>query len=385
MFFTAKNKSKINRLTHHNQQLEQENEQLRQEIAAIRQTSEQLVTETDNNAALRSNQEEVNEQCLESSELLHKIRESLANSTAVLVQHRDEFNTSQSLFDDMMAMLKHTLHSTKQITQDTKQACESVDELKTVTAGINDFVNIIKGISDQTNLLALNAAIEAARAGEQGRGFAVVADEVRSLAQRSAEASNEISSLIDKVNQQMGGVITGIKEVGNKSETINNSTSSISEIATNIVNLSQQMYTVISQSTADAFLQTVKIDHVVWKFDVYKVLLGISEKPISEFADHTMCRLGKWYYTGEGSQKYASNSAFKQLEKPHHEVHEHGIKALTAHKNGELDATVYELSLMERASLEVIDKLVTLSDQIDNNQQNSSTSNHTMNTQLATA
>ena len=369
MFFTAKYKLEIDQLSHQNSQLQEENNLLRQELTAIQQTSKTLVNDSDSKAALHKHQEEVNEQSLTSSELLHQIRESLAGSTSVLMGHRDEFNTSQSLFDDIMMMLKSTRQSTQQITEDTKQACHSVDELKTVTAGINDFVNIIKGISDQTNLLALNAAIEAARAGEQGRGFAVVADEVRTLAQRSAEASNEISNLIEKVNQQMSGVITGIQEVGTKSETINSSTNTISETAHQIVNLSQQMYSVITQSSADAFLQTVKIDHVVWKFDVYKVLLGISDKSISEFADHTMCRMGKWYYEGEGAQKYASHSAFKQVEKPHSDVHLHGNKALEAHQQGQLDEAVRELALMERASFEVIDKLAVLSQQIDSQRQ----------------
>jgi len=263
-------------------------------------------------------------------------------------------------------MLSDMLRSTTQITQDTQQSCASVDELKNVTAGINDFVNIIKSISDQTNLLALNAAIEVARAGEQGRGFAVVADEVRTLAQRSAEASNEISSLIDKVNQQMIGVISGIEVVGDKSNTINDSTSAIADTAGQIVNLSKKMYGVITQSTADAFLQTVKIDHVVWKFDVYRVMLGISDKPIQDFADHTMCRLGQWYYTGEGAQRYASHSAFKQIEQPHASVHRHGISAMKSHANGDLDSAVCELEQMEKASFEVVDKLGALSQQLAN-------------------
>ncbi|MGB1297534.1 MAG: methyl-accepting chemotaxis protein [Psychrobium sp.] len=373
MFFTAKYKSEIDELTHQNRQLQEENTQLRQELAAIQQTSQDLVNETDSKAILHKSQEEINEQSLASSELLNQIRENLAQSSSELIGHRDQFNTSQSLFDDIMMMLKSTRQSTQQITQDTRHACQSVDELKTVTAGINDFVNIIKGISDQTNLLALNAAIEAARAGEQGRGFAVVADEVRSLAQRSAEASNEISNLIEKVNLQMGDVITGIEEVGEKSETIDSSTNAISQTAHKIVNMSQQMYSVITQTTADAFLQTVKLDHVVWKFDVYKVLLGLSDKPINEFADHTMCRMGKWYYEGEGAEKYASHSAFKQVEKPHSEVHHHGKQALEAHRAGQLDEAVYELSLMERASFEVVDKLALLSQQIDSQRQTNTT------------
>ena len=76
--------------------------------------------------------------------------------------------------------------------------------------------------------------------------------------------------------------------------------SSIEGTANRIVNLSQHMYSVISNSTADSFIQTVKMDHVVWKLEVYQVMLCMSNKSFKDFADHTMCRLGQWYYQGEG-------------------------------------------------------------------------------------
>ena len=367
MFFLSKLKNKIDKLTKENTHLQDENTALKAKVATYQKTSQQSISENNENITSRKKQNEINQQCLESSILLHHIRESLVFSTSGLIKHRDEFQTSQSLFDEIMKLLSQTLKSTNQITKDTTHAYQSVDELKTVTSGINDFVNIIKGISDQTNLLALNAAIEAARAGEQGRGFAVVADEVRNLAQRSAEASNEISNLIDKVNQQMGDVTSGIQAVGEKSTEINDSTGSISNSAQEIVTLSQKMYGVITQSTADSFLQTVKLDHVIWKFDVYKVLLGISDKTISDFADHTMCRLGQWYYQGEGASKYTEHAAFKQLEKPHSDVHHHGFNALEAYNNGDLTIASRELALMEKASMEVVNKLADLSKQISIN------------------
>jgi len=99
-------------------------------------------------------------------------------------------------------------------TQTVERAAAMVDSLGQRSGEIRDLVEVINAIADQTNLLALNAAIEAARAGEQGRGFAVVADEVRSLAGRTREATEEISDLAHQTQQQVGNAIGAMGEVG---------------------------------------------------------------------------------------------------------------------------------------------------------------------------
>jgi len=366
MIFNLKNKKKIDELEIEINTLKQQNLSLKEEVNQANQSNMALSDDMSEAAVRYNSQVELNKLWLQSSVLVNNIRESLAASSAELIGHRDGFQSSQQLFDQIMDMLASTIQSTAEISTDTKTASTSVDQLKTVTTGINDFVNIIKGISDQTNLLALNAAIEAARAGEQGRGFAVVADEVRTLAQRSAEASNEISVLIEQVNNQMADVVSGISGVGKKSDEITTSTSSIKVAANRIVSLSQNMYAVITNSTADSFIQTVKMDHVVWKLEVYQVMLGMSDKSVDDFSDHTMCRLGKWYYQGEGSTKYSGFDAFKKVESPHADVHRNGLAALLAHAEGNSEEAVKKLALMENASFKVIDLLSSLSSQISN-------------------
>lgn len=364
MFFFNKNKGEVAQLKRELEALKSENQHLKDQLSSTAQTNSELSSDIEASASRYQHQEDLNKLWLQSSDLVNQIRESLALSSTELIEHRDTFQASQQLFDDIMEMLATTIDSTSVISSDTQSASHSVEKLSEVTQGINDFVNIIKGISDQTNLLALNAAIEAARAGEQGRGFAVVADEVRTLAQRSAEASNEISALIEQVNGQMKDVINSIAGVGHKSEEITSSTSSIGNTANEIVGLSRNMYSVITNSTADAFIQTVKMDHVVWKLDVYQVMLGMSSKTPNDFADHTMCRLGKWYYQGEGSAKYSSLDAFKRIEKPHADVHKAGLAALLAHSKGNNEDAVKKLTLMEDASYKVIDHLSQLSREI---------------------
>lgn len=106
---------------------------------------------------------------------------------------------AQTEFGSGVASLSDAVNSIVSLADDLRNASEVVDQLKQRSDDIGEILSVIGGIAEQTNLLALNAAIEAARAGEQGRGFAVVADEVRTLASRTQQSTEEISRMITEL------------------------------------------------------------------------------------------------------------------------------------------------------------------------------------------
>lgn len=154
-------------------------------------------------------------------------------------------------------VVQDAIQSIHHLAKEIQSTTDVITELETDVTNISSMVDVIRGIAEQTNLLALNAAIEAARAGEQGRGFAVVADEVRTLASKTQDSTQEINRLIERLqggSKQAVAVMTSSREAGEstvaKANEAGHSLQSIASAVSTISSMNIQIATASEEQTA---------------------------------------------------------------------------------------------------------------------------------------
>lgn len=346
------------------QQLEATQSQHKQEVQQLQQEIKRLREDIHTKASHCDQVERIQQVNQRGSAMLNAVRDGLARDTDVLRGERKALKLLDEIFNQTRTAVEQLDRRAKAISQQAEQSSSGARTLEVTAQSIGKLIGSIQEISDQTNLLALNAAIEAARAGEHGRGFAVVADEVRQLAGKASSASGEIEKLIAEIIRQIESIRHLVDISQASAEDVSSSSIQISSTVDQVINSSDHMQSVIHSTTTNAFLNTVKLDHAVWKAGIYQ---RISEGRFDESAgDHTACRLGKWYFEGYGAKNYQQLSSFKDLNSPHKAVHEYGNQALEAGARGDMETLVAALEAMEDAGHQVVTFIDQLQEELAN-------------------
>jgi len=285
------------------------------------------------------------------------LQKNMANSTSRAKESLKASRIVEENFDKAFEDINLIVHHINDLLERSHNVAGIIKALSKKAIEIEKSVELINEVVMQIKILSLNASVEAASAGEAGKGFAVVATEVKNLANKTSTVATEIKNAVRSIQQSTNNTDQEFHQIDDNIHTIHQKTNSFSTEIHSLNNLTKHSLAELSILGDTVFMSLAKLDHVIWKVNTY--ISTHEAKPAFNFVDHHNCRLGKWYFEGDGHKYFSHTANYQKLDAPHARVHNgtHKVFELIQHSPVNLAEVKKAFTSIEESSKEVFSVL----------------------------